>query len=181
MRLDSTLQFVPLAGLSLVGGAGVSIPSNVIDLLGSGPGTPPANIIGNVSLFGADMGVGGGFGRLLLQVVTGPLAFTTGTAATLNVQFQLAPDTATTYVPGTWQTVQESGIITAAQLLASTVIARMDWPPVFPATLRPRYARLNFSIPSATDFTVGSIGFAGVVPMRDDQANKQAANNFVVA
>ncbi len=52
---------------------------------------------------------------------------------------------------------------------------------MFPVTLRPRYMRLNFVAAAATAFTAGTIGFSGVVLCRDDQANKQAANNFVVA
>ena len=60
MRLDSQLSFIPLgAPVSLVQGTGVSIPStNIIDLLGQGVGTAPQNIIGNATVFGADVGIG---------------------------------------------------------------------------------------------------------------------------
>ena len=181
MRIDSSLSFIaPGAPLSLVGGAGVNIASGVIDLLGSGPGTAPVNVIGNVALFGQDPGVGDGLIVPKLAVAVGT-ALTTGTGCTLNVALQAAPDTAGTNQPGAWQTLVETGALTAAQCAANTVIARFDWPPVFPATLRPRYFRLLFQVPAAEDFTAGTIAYATVTSVRDDQANRQAANNFVVA
>jgi hypothetical protein len=181
MRADSSLAFVPLgAPLSLVAGAGVSVASAIIDLLGQGVGTPPANIIGNVTLFGEDVGVGDGLIVPKLAVATG-VALATSSGATLNVQLQAAPDTAGTNQPGAWQTLAETGALTAAQCPANTVIARLDWPPVFPATLRPRYLRLNFNIPAAEDFTAGTIAYAIITTVRDDQANRQAAKNYAVA
>lgn len=181
MRLDSQLSFVGVgAALSMVAGAGVSISSNVIDLLGSGVGTAPPVIIGNAALFGEDVGVGDGMLIPKLEVATGD-AFVTANVATLNVALQLAPDTAVTHQPGAWQTVVETGALTAAQLATQTTIARLDWPPVFPLTLRPRYAKLLFQIPAATNFTAGTIAFAVVTSVRDDQANKNAASNYTVA
>lgn len=182
MRIDSQWSFIPTsAPLSLVAGAGVNIASNVIDLLGQGVGTAPQNIIGNVSLFGTDMGIATGLLTPKLQAVIGT-GLVTANSATLNLAFQLAPDTANTFQPGTWQTVEETGALTAAQLAAGTVFARFTFPPVFPATLRPRYARLLGQIPSGTNFTAGTISFAGIVPTRDDYASEQqAARNYSVS
>jgi hypothetical protein len=182
MRIDASLAFVPIGGnLSLVGAAGVAIPApNVIDLLGQGVGTAPTNIIGNVSTFGADLGIGAMKAQLECTVGT---AFTTSNSATLNVQVQAAPDAGagSGYQPGTWQTLVETGPITAAQLTANQVIARFDWPPAFPANLRPRYVRLLFSPLAATNFTAGTIANAIITTVRDEQANRYAANNYKVA
>ncbi len=180
MITDALLAFIPIGGnLSLIAAAGVDIPStNTIDLLGQGVGTAPTNIIGNATLFGEDAGVGARF-RPELNVTIGT-AVTTGTSATLNVAFQAAPDTAVTYLPGTWQTLAETGELTAAQLTAGQVIARFPWLPAFPANLRPRYLRLLFQVPAGTTFTAGTIGSALVTTVRDDLANRYSPSNFVV-
>lgn len=184
MFLDAQLSFVPVGSpLSIVAGAGIDVPStNVIDLLGLGAGNPPTNvIIGNVTNFGAPdaMGVGGLRPELLVNVGD---AFVTGTSATLNVALQGAPDAGTpTWQPGTWQTIAETGELTAAQLTAEQTIMRMPWLPPFPANLRPRFLRLLFQVPAATLFTAGTIANAVVVPCRDDQFQKYAAKNYSVA
>lgn len=177
--LDSQVILVPTAAPLLMSLATAgSVQSPVVDLLGQGPGTAPFNIIGNVTLFGTDFGIGKQ--QLELIVNTGA-AFTTGNSATLTIQFQLAVDSGTpTYLPGTWNTILEAPGLTAAQLAAATTVARFDWPPAFPTTLRPRYMRLNFVAAASTAFTAGSIGFAGIVLCRDDQANKLAAANYAV-
>lgn len=178
MRLDSTLNLVPLTSpLSIVGATGATFASNVIDMLGSGVGTAPANIIGNATLFGQDIGVGGG--------VAPKLQCTVGTAfvgaATLTVLFQASADTAVTYQPASWTTILQSPGMLAASLTANKIIARFDWPPDFPDNLNPRYLRLLFSTNSGQQFSAGTISFAGLTYVRDDQANKFAANNFVVS
>lgn len=185
MRLDANFQFVPLGGnLSLIAAAGVAVPStNTLDLLGAGVGVAPPSIIGNAALFGTDMGVGRY--RQYIEAIIGT-ALATSTSALLNVALQLAPDTgaAGSYQPGTWQTVNESGQITAAQGAANTII-RLDFAPVFPVTLRPRFCRLLFQVQVAAGaalglFTAGTISSAFVTPTRDDQANRQAASNYTV-
>jgi hypothetical protein len=40
--------------------------------------------------------------------------------------------------------------------------------------------RLLAQVPAAENFTAGTLGFAGVTFDRDDQFNRQAANNYVV-
>ena len=167
MFIDALTGFVqPGAPLSLVAGAGVAVQSDVYDILGNGVGTKPVNIIGTAATFGADMGVGGLQPELVVSIGT---ALVTATSATLNVQLQAAPDSGTpTYQPGTWQTIMESGAITAAQGTAGAYVFRTKFPPVFPANLRPRYYRLNFVTPSGTDFTAGTIAYAIISVVRDD-------------
>lgn len=181
MRLDSTLAFVPFGSpLSCVGATGASFASQVIDLLGSGVGTPPANIIGNATVFGEDIGVGGGGPQPTLLVTVGTV-FATSDSATLNVQLQGAVDAGTpTYLPGTWITLVESGPQAAAVLTAGQVIARFDLPPAVPPGTLPRYLRLLFVTPTGTQFTTGTIAFAYPTYVRDDQANKFAASNYAV-
>jgi hypothetical protein len=183
MITDRLLAFVPIgAPLSMVAGAGVSVPSGVIDLLGIGVGVAPTSIIGTPATFGAPdaMGVGGLRPELVVAVGT---AFVTATAATLNLALQGAPDTGVGggFLPGTWQTLEETGPLTAAQLTANTVIMRLPWVPPFPFNERPRYLRLLGQMPAATDFTAGTIGYAVVSTVRDDLFNLQAAGNFVVS
>ena len=114
--------------------------------------------------------------KMQLQVVVGT-AFTTSTAATLDVYFQGAPDNGSAQ-PGTWQVFQATGPLTAAQLTAGQIIARMDWPPSFPANEAPRFVRLLGVVPSGTDFTAGTISYAIIVPARDDTGQKYAQRNY---
>jgi hypothetical protein len=184
MMTDAALAFVPIGyNLSLVSTAGNSIPSPMtIDILGQGAGTAPANIIGNAlnGVFGADTGVGG-LKAPQINIVIGT-APTTSNSCTLDVAFQGAEDTGATggYLPGTWQTFNETGPMTVANLTAGTVV-RLDWPPAFPAGFNPRFLRLLFQVPTAENFTAGTISSALPVMVRDDQSNKFAAKNFVVA
>lgn len=182
MFSDALLSFVPLGGnLSLVAGAGISIPSNIVDLLGNGVGVAPTSVIGTAAVFGTDMGIGGL--RPELNVSIG-VAAVTANVATLNLAFQAAPDLGVggNYQPGAWQTLVETGALTAAQLTANQIIARFPWLPVFPNTLRPRFLRLLAQIPAATNFTAGTIASALCVTVRDDIASlQQAARNYTVA
>lgn len=186
MILDSQLNFVPIGGnLSLVAGAGVAIPStNVIDLLGLGVGVNPAanggNIIGTPAsgLFGEDSGLGAIKPQVQVNIGT---ALTAVGGSTLNIALQAAPDTAVTFQPGTWQTLVETGPLTAAQLIANTVCARFDWPPAFPANLNPRYIRLLFSPSTGGSFSAGTIAAAVITMVRDDFGGKYAARNFSFA
>ena len=185
MFTDALLNFTaPGTPLSMVGGAGVSIVmapgGTALDLLGLGVGvlSGSQDIIGTQSaLFGTDFGIG--VRKAQLDVVVGT-AFTTATAATPNLAFQLAPDDGTGN-PGTWQTVVETGNLTVAQCAANTRIARFDWPPVFPETLRPRFARLLMQFGAGTDLTAGTIAYAIVTTDRDDQSNSRAQRNYSVA
>lgn len=181
MLNDALLTLVPQsAGLSLVGGAGVDIPSQgIIDLIGSGPGTPPPNIFGNTTVFGSDVGIGGKRPQLDVVIGTG---LVTGNGALLNVALQIAIDTGVGggYLPGTWQTIVETGNLTAAQCVAGTVVARFDFMPAFPANLRPRFMRLLFRVFAGTNFTAGTVSYANITMVRDDQANKFAPRAYTV-
>lgn len=162
---DALLTFVSSANpLSLVSGAGIAIPTQPLDLLGVGAGLAPPNIIGNATLFGTDHGVGAHMLELVCRIGT---AVTTSNSATLNVQWQFAPDAGTpTYQPGTWSTVVESGPIAVANLTASTRVLAVKFPQMFPFSTRPRFMRLNFVVPAGTNFTAGTIsqGFLTDVP-----------------
>jgi hypothetical protein len=185
MLYDSQFAFVPYgAPLSCVGAGGASFASTVIDLLGEGVGVAPESIIGSeTALFGTDLGnASSGIAVPKLMMATGA-AFVTANACTLSVAFELAPDTgaAGNYQPGAWQAVLNQDNLTAAQLAAGTVFGRFDWPPVFPASLRPRFSRLLFTTPAGLSFTAGTVAYAFVTTARDDQANRQAARNYTVA
>jgi hypothetical protein len=180
MITDALVNFVgPNAPLSLVGGAGVAIPSNIYDILGVGVGVAPQGIIGTRTLFGEDLGVGE---SPLLDVVMG-LAATTGNSATLNVQFQGAVDTGVGggYQPGAWITLVETGPLATTVLTAGAVIARFPFALAVPPQTLPRFLRLNFAPLAATNFTAGTIAFATVTKVRDDWTMKYAARNYTVA
>lgn len=173
MRLDASLAFVALgAPLSITTAA--DYPSSVVDLLGQGVGTIPFNIIGNVSLFGEDAGVGGRRPELMIGIGT---VFAGGTS--LQVKFQASPDVAVTHVPTTWTTLVETPAILTASLTAGAVIARFPFLPAVPAGLNPRFLRLVFT--GVGTFTTGTIAFALPTFVRDDLNIRNAAKNFVVA
>lgn len=182
MRLDSQLAFVPVgAPLSFSGGTGTLYTSNVIDLLGLGSGVNPSNFViwGNSTVFGEDPGIGTNRPELMVAIGT---AATTSNSATLNIQFQAAVDSGTpNFTPGTWNTVVETGYISAANLTANQVVARFPWLPEFPASTRPRFLRLGFQVLASTAFTAGTIAFAIPTFVRDDQANKYQTKNYTVA
>lgn len=181
MLHDALLDFQPVgAPLSLIAAAGALVAaSNVIDILGSGVGTPPANIIGvQNALFGSDTGEGSN--RPLIQAVVGT-AFVTANGNTLQMLIQGAPDTGAAggYQPGAWQTYAASPVLTAAQLTAGQDI-RMDWPSAFPDNATPRYLRVAFQNAAGETFTAGSIAYVITTMARDDVANKYAQKNFSV-
>ena len=191
MITDALLAFVPIGGnLSLIGGAGISIRSNVIDLLGLGVGVAPTErIIGTPTTFGQADAMGVGNQRPELNVTIGT-SLVAVNGALLNVALQAAADqgAAGNYQPSTWNTLGETGGISAANAVANTVVARLPWLPPFPANLKPRYLSLLFSpLPAvatpgtAANFSAGTIASALVVMSRDDQFNKYAAKNFSVA
>lgn len=191
MRADATLSLVPIGGpgFSLVGGAGVALPTPALDLLGYGVGVnPSASIIGTQrATFGTDFGIGRYLPHLAIFLAPTP-TIATATAATLNVQFQMATDSGAAggYLPGAWQTVVETGPMTLAQLVAAQTGAnaqpiRIDWPPNFPQNLNPRFARINFVPAAATSFTAGLVGSAIITTVRDDYAVRFAQRNYSVA
>lgn len=182
---DSLLSFVAIGGnLSLVGGAGVAIPSSVIDLLGTGTGTAP-KIIGNATLFGEDAGEGEVKPRIMVGIGT---ALVTATAALLKIALQAAPDAGTpTYLPGTWQDLISIDGIALANLGANASV-ELPWPSVLPPpTFRPRFYRLLFSPVLATgalstgNFSAGTIAFASMTRVPDEPANRRTPRNYTLA
>lgn len=187
MRTDALITLIsPFSPLSLVAGAGISIPSTTLDLLGLGVGVSPAlagTIIGTTynQQFGTDFGIGDD--KVLMDVVIGT-ALVTANGATLNLAMQGAPDTGLTggWLPGTWQTLLETGPLTAAQCYAQARIARWDWPPAFPENQPPpRFIRLLAQIPAAENFSAGTIAFALPTLARDDMAQRYAARGYSVS
>lgn len=177
MLIDSLVSFVPPdSPLSLVAGAGVSIPSTVIDLIGNGVGTAPPNIIGTASVFGTDLGIGELKAQIEVLVTT---ALATATGALLTTAFQLAADDPTTHLPVTWFTIIDQPNVSIANTALGKRVARFDYPPVIPETLRPRYARLLFSPGAGASFTAGAI-VAPVTMQRDDWAEAQQPRNYAV-
>lgn len=181
MLIDALVSFIPpQAGpVSLVGAAGLSVPSNIIDALGLGVGQAPNVIIGNATLFGTDLGEGDD--KPVIQSLVGT-SFATASAATLNCAFQAAPDTGSggAFQPGAWQTLMETGQITAAQLTAGTRFGKFDWPPSFPDNLQPRYFRLLYTVLTGTTFTAGTVASAIVTMARWDASNRFASSNYRV-
>lgn len=185
MLIDALVGFVPIGSpLSLVGGAGVSFASGVYDLLGLGVGVVPSErIIGLPSsgFFGEDSGLGAV--KPQVQVNAGVALVAVG-ASTLNIAFQGAPDSAGG-VPGAWQTFEEIGPITAAQIATAISqgypIYRGDWPAAFPANWDPRFLRLLFAPSAGGSFSAGTIASAVVTMVRDDLGNKYQPKNFSVA
>ncbi len=191
MMLDAGLPpFISPNGppVSAVGAAGASIIfPGIVDILGIGVGNAPPSVIGNPAsgFFGQDAGLG--IWKLDIQINIGT-AFVTGTAATANFSLQGAPDTGAAggYQPGTWEDFGETGPKAASELVAATTLGkgvfRMAFPPAPPNTLTPRYYRMIMKVPTATDFTAGTISAAFMVQGRDDFFSaQQAASNFVVA
>jgi len=172
MLLDSLVSFIPInTPLALTTGTINSSP--VIDLLGSGEGTAPANIIGNASLFGANAGIG------LIKPMMEVLVTTTFVGGTsVQVKYQGAPDTAGTHLAGSYTTIAETPAIVTASLTAGTRIALWDFFPDVPENLNPRYLRLSFVIVGT--FSAGAV-VAPVTLGRDDYSEKFAPSNFVVA
>lgn len=190
MIFDALVSFVPIgASLSLVGGAGVTFRSGIVDLLGSGVGTAPANIIGTRTVFGTDQGVGGKRPELNITVGTA-LAGAVGTTLKVALQAAQDPGAASNYTPSTWIDIDSEDGIGLANVTngagAGAVIFRAPFIPTFPPGFMPRYLSLLFSpqLANATPsglFTAGTILSALVTMVRDDQANKFAAKNYAVA
>lgn len=178
MRSDALLAFVPIGSpLSLISGNNVAVPSpGIIDLMGSGVGTAPPNIIGTATVFGQDPGIG--MFRPEINAVIG-VALAGSTSINMALQYAVDSGVGGGYQPGTWITIAETGAIAIANLTAGVVIGRFPFLPAFPAGTLPRYIRLLWTPVGTT--TAGTILSALVTLVRDDQANKFAAKNYAVA
>ena len=164
----------------MVGAAGAEIAiGQVIDLMGSGVGTAPANTIGNTTVWGHDPGIGRVKPEIQINVGT---AFTTASAATGRFCLQYAADqgAAGAYQPSTWYVSSATEAHAASALPANTVI-KMDVTPAPPEVTAPRFVRLTMQVPAATSMTAGTVTFAGMTMARDDNTTKYAPGNYVVA
>jgi hypothetical protein len=178
MLTDSLVNFLPYGSNLAITSAAVR--SNIYDELGLGIGvTAPVagTIIGNASVFGADLGVGRERPLLISAIGT-----TFAGSGTLTIAVQGAID-AGGGIPGPWQTFVQSPAYTVAQLVAngpanSGFIGRFDWPPEYPDGFNPRFISLLFT-PSAT-FTAGTIAWSMVTMSTPTLNNKFAAANFAV-
>lgn len=181
---DNQVAFVGLgaAPVSLVGAAGAAIQiGQIIDLLGQGVGQAPAGIIGNRAsgFYGVDPGAGRTKPDIEIDIGA---AAQTGSAATAEFALQYAPDTGAAggYNPGAWEDGATTGYKGVGELTAGQQL-RMDLPPTPPGTATPRFVRLIARLAAGTDFTAGTVAFAGLVMGRTDQAQRQAPSNYTVA
>ena len=178
MMLDSSLALVPFGSpLSLVGANAATFASNVIDLLGAGVGMVPPNIIGvNNALFGTDPGAGTAAPRVAAAIGTAVVSAGGGTI-TASLQYAVDTGAAGNYQPGAWITASETGQMTAAQLAAGAVFARLDLPRIFPINQQPRFMRLLFTIGTAA-ITAGTVSFAYITFARDDINSLFIGSNY---
>lgn len=151
MIFDKSLEFDPASTVIAV----TTVSTNVIDLQGAGllpaPGSSvkPGRDIGG----GTD---GGSVPRIWVFVDT---TFTAGGGATLNIQFQGAPDNGSG-APGFYVTYAETGAIALASLVAGNVLWDVPVPRVLPVpvslTSIPRFVELNYVVASGP-FTGGAL------------------------
>lgn len=134
--------------------------TNTYDVTGAGSGNAP-NMIGGQTSAGvavipaADIGAGDGIAipEVFWNVST---AFTTSSAATLQILLQAAPDNGSN-APGTWVTLYESEVFAVAQLVAG-YNGQFQIPPV-PSDFglkQPRFYRLDYVVGTGT-FTAGAL------------------------
>lgn len=180
--LNDALVSFGLAPFSIVGGAGVATASSVIDLLGLGVNVPNNTIIGNATVFGSDPGVD--WPRAQGQVIVST-PFVTANAATMNFAYQGAVD-AGAGVPGTWQTIVESGYLAVTDLdsVAATdpdgaIAWQFDFEPTHPISFRPRFLRVLCQPLVATNFTAGAVRIP-VTTGLDQYKQKFQARNYVM-
>lgn len=159
---------------NLAGGATVD-STGVIDLAGVGVGQPAPNRFGTSSSFGEDIGIGDGVSPPKLIVIVGT-AFATATGATLRVQLKAAVDTNNTGNPGAYQIIDQTDDYAVGVLTAGQKIAEFTIPPRYPGQGFPRFYKLTyFDGVAASNFTAGTISFAGISNNRDDAPNYPAA------
>jgi hypothetical protein len=128
-------------------------------LTGDSPTSTGSTASTNVIDLGVNRDIGGAVTDdlfLLCEVVT---AFTSGGSATMQVQYQIAPNNAG--APGTWATYAESDAIPVANLTQGYKFLQ-DRPVSPPAGAEGRFHRLNFLIGTSA-MTAGTI-VAGFTP-----------------
>jgi hypothetical protein len=136
----------------------------------------------NETYFGEDLGIGKGPGTPRVIVNTGT-AFLT--IVSLQVQFQGAPENATSHVSGlrsdlTFVTYIQTDTIALALLTANTRIASFDWPMRKTGAGLPRFVQLNYVV--STSATAGTVN--ADVTLGDEDAQSSLpyyGSNFKVA
>lgn len=183
MLLDALDTFIGANAtpVSVVAATGATIPlGNVIDLLGNGVGQAPTNIIGNTTVWGEP---GTGIGRVqpAIQINIGT-AFVNGTSTpTATFALQYAADAGSpTYQPGTWYTSSATNAHATAEMTADQVFW-MDITPPPPEVTTPRFMRLVLITPAGTNYSAGTVAFAGKTMVPDQDVNKSVPNNYTVS
>ncbi len=177
MILDSTLQFSSQQNISSA--TTITTSTTVIDLAGVGSGNALNATFGTAKVFGQDLGVGGGMADLVLAAIVGTQFASTNTA-TLTIALQGAIDNGSNS-PGTWVTYQQSGALSVSNLASNTMVFRCNLADAVPFGTLPRFLRMQFSNPASTNWTTGSISYAGVLTNRDDYSARYYPSGFTVA
>lgn len=116
----------------------------------SGAYTTPA-IIGNATVFGEDLGLGRGKGTPQIEVFSG--AGTPAVATSIDIQLQGAPDAGTGNTSGvTYVAYIGTEAIPLASILASSRLARFDFPQRRVGAALPRFIALNYVV-AGSNFT----------------------------
>lgn len=106
------------------------------------------DIIGNATVFGEDLGLGRGKGTPQIEVFSG--AGTPITATSLDIQLQGAPDAGTGNTSGvTYVAYIGTEAMPLASILASSRLARFDFPQRRPGAAMPRFIALNYVVAGA--------------------------------
>lgn len=148
MFFDSLLQFSNVQAIT-----STAASTNIFDVTGAGSGNAPPLTWGTSTVFGSDLGLGEGAARPTVTLYVGT-AFVSGGGATLTVQIQAAIDNGSN-VPGTYTTLWETGLLSAATLAAGAQI-QLPLPPRLPGEALPRFYRLNYVVATST-FSAGTI------------------------
>jgi hypothetical protein len=102
-------------------------------------------IIGNATVFGEDLGLGRGKGTPQIEVFSG--SGTPAAATSLDIQLQGAPDAGTGNTSGvTYVAYIGTEAIPLASILASSRLARFDFPQRRVGAALPRFIALNYVV-----------------------------------
>lgn len=105
-------------------------------------------IIGNAATFGEDLGLGRGKGTPQIEVFSG--SGTPAAATSLDIQLQGAPDAGTGQTSGlTYVAYIGTEAIPLASILASSRLARFDFPQRRVVAALPRFIALNYVVVGA--------------------------------
>lgn len=131
---QSTLAYDIFAGNTLLVSSGAA-----------GGAYSTVGIIGNAATFGEDLGLGRGKGTPQIEVFSG--AGTPITATSLDIQLQGAPDGGTGFTSGlTYVPYIGTEAIPLASILASSRLARFDFPQRRVGAALPRFIALNYVV-----------------------------------